>query len=43
MEQQSVHMLKIREDRLFVSAAVHIETAAAATLCDVPLKCEPRY
>lgn len=33
MEQQSVHMLKIKEDRLFVSAAVHIETAAPNSCC----------
>lgn len=32
MEQQSVHMLKIKEDRLFVSAALHIETAAPKQL-----------
>lgn len=42
MEQQSVHMWKIKEDCLDALCERRQQTAAA-TLCDVALKCEPRY
>lgn len=43
MEQQSVHMWKFKEDCLDALCERRQLQTAAATLCDVALKCEPRY
>lgn len=43
MEQQSVHMWKIKEDCLDALCERRQLQTAAATLCDVALKRELRY